>query len=404
MRSLVALLGMLGLLLACVSPAQSLKLGMWGGYIQYDSVQVPLMFELLPSGNDVPEIVFINGQERRHVTNAVIRNDSLIIPVDPFDVTIRVSFEAMSMVGTYEKGYRESSYPFKASFSRNRFVKRHTRENTQLKTPWLMTFSPNTAFMSKGVGLFQQSGAKVTGSVLTTTSDYRYFEGIIDGDSLKLSSFDGAHAFLILGKKISSGTWRGVMFFDNNYSELWEAKYEQSASLPDAFEMVKVELGMEKPYYDLLGAGSGRNAIDPQKYEGKVLIIQLFGTWCPNSHDQTKYLVNWYHKNSDKDIAILASSYEANYSQAYGLERLEAYKKTNAIPYDMVLGGRLSKRAAATPFPFIDKIEAFPTLIILDKKGYVRYVCSYFNGPATGSHYQDFDRRFNRIIEELLSE
>ena len=154
----------------------------------------------------------------------------------------------------------------------------------------------------------------------------------------------------------------------------------------------------------MLGAGSGKNAIDPTKYEGKVLIIQLFGTWCPNSHDQTTYLVDWYQKNKEKDIAILASSYEANYSQEYGLERIEKYKSVNGIEYDMVLGGRLSKTAAAIPFPFMEKIEAFPTLVIVDKQGYVRYVHSYFNGPATGSYYTEFDDRFNAIIAELLAE
>ena len=70
----------------------------------------------------------------------------------------------------------------------------------------------------------------------------------------------------------------------------------------------------------------------------------------------------------------------------------------------MVLGGRLSKTGAAMPFPFMERIEAFPTLVILDKSGYVRYVHSYFNGPATGEYYQAFDQRFNEIVDSLLAE
>ena len=37
---------------------------------------------------------------------------------------------------------------------------------------------------------------RVTGTFLTETGDYRYLEGVVDGDSLKLSCFDGSHAFL----------------------------------------------------------------------------------------------------------------------------------------------------------------------------------------------------------------
>ena len=53
---------------------------------------------------------------------------------------------------------------------------------------------------------------------------------------------------------------------------------------------------------------------------------------------------------------------------------------------------------------FINKIEAFPTLIILDKKGNARYMHTYFQGPATGQGYVDFDIRFKAIIKELLNE
>ncbi len=384
--------------------AQSLKLGAWSGYIHYDSIHVPFSFEILPSGRDVPEFIFKNGKEERQVLNAYFIEDSLIIPMDPFDVTLRTTFTAMSMEGVYVKGYRNKQVSFHAAYGAPRFSKVSTRPSPVIEEKWEMTFSPGATFASKGVGLFKKNGDRVYGTVLTTTSDYRYFEGILDGDSLKLSSFDGAHAFMIIGKKVGGKQWQGEMIFDNNFSESWEAVYNASAEIPDPFEMVLPEPGQERPYFDLLGAGSGPDAIDPSKYADKVLIIQVFGTWCPNSHDQTEYLVKWYEENKAKDVAILASSYEANYSQPYGLKRIEAYKKSNSISYDVVLGGRLSKRGAATPFPFMDKIEAFPTLVILDKQGYARYVLSYFNGPATGSYYQAFDARFNEIIAQLLEE
>ena len=125
-------------------------------------------------------------------------------------------------------------------------------------------------------------------------------EGILDGDSLKLSSFDGAHAFMIIGLKTGPDSWEGKIIFDDNYSERWTATYDKNAELDDPFELIEIEKGVHQPYYDLLGAGSGPNSIDASKYEGKVLVIQLFGTWCPNSQDQTGYLVNWYRKEQQQ--------------------------------------------------------------------------------------------------------
>ena len=384
--------------------AQTLRLGKWKGVITYQLGEVPFIFEVAPGNEDIPQIMFINGDERIRIENSVIEGDSIFIPLAPFDVEIRAKFTAMSMEGIYVKYYRGISMPFSASIGDRRYAKKSIKPSPKIEKRWKMTFSPDSPSKSNGVGLFTQIGERVVGTVLTETSDYRYFEGITDGDSLKLSSFDGAHAFMILGKWLGEDRWEGTIIFDNTYSESWSASYDSNAELDDPFEMVTIEPGTHKPYYDLLGAGSGPNSIDPTKYEGKVLVIQLFGTWCPNSLDQTKYLVNWYEENASGDLAILASSFEANYSQEYGLKRLEAYRESNNIPYDMVLGGRLSKTSAATPFPFMKRIKAFPTLVICDKSGYVRYVHSYFNGPATGEYYQAFDRRFNQIIEELLAE
>lgn len=383
--------------------SQLIKPGQWRGDIHYADVKVPLTFEIgYPSG-EIPEITFINGRERRTVANATIEGDSIFIPLDPFDVEIRARYTAMGLNGVYKKYYRDLTLPFTAEFGKPRMAKTSVRSFAPIEKKWDITFSPESSGMSKGVGLFSLRGHIITGTIMTQVSDYRFFEGILDGDSLKLSCFDGAHAFAFIGKRTPEG-WAGEMIYDDGYSEPWTAAYSAEVELEDPFEMVQVEPGLETPYYDLLGAGEGKEAIDPSRYEGKVLIIQLFGTWCPNSLDQTKYLVNWYQQNQDREVAILAASYEANYSREYGLERLKEYRELNNISYDMVLGGRLSKTGAAMPFPFMERIEAFPTLVILDKSGYVRYVHSYFNGPATGEYYQAFDQRFNEIIDSLLAE
>ncbi|SNT38074.1 AhpC/TSA family protein [Ekhidna lutea] len=384
--------------------SQLIKPGQWQGEIHYSDASIPFTFEVGYPTDEVPEITLINGKERRVISNSTIEGDSISIPLDPFDVEIRAKFSAMDMRGNYLKHYRNASRSFSAAFGKPRMMKKSVRPSPVIEERWAITFSPSSSGMSRGVGLFKQKGNVVSGTIMTEVSDYRYFEGILDGDSIKLSCFDGAHAFGFYGKWSPDAGWAGMMIYDDGYAEPWTATYDKEAELKDPFEMVEVEPGKEKPYYDLLGAGEGKDAIDPLKYDGQVLIIQLFGTWCPNSHDQTTYLVNWYEKNKARDVAILASSFEANYSQEYGLERLDDYKEMNGIPYDMVLGGRLSKTGAAMPFPFMKRIEAFPTLVILDKQGYVRYVHSYFNGPATGEYYQAFDRRFNEIVDQLLAE
>lgn len=381
---------------------QNLQSGLWKGVIHYSQQEVPFTFEVSNTRNST-SIVLINGLERREIQNVTVLDDSIKMTLSPFDVEIRAAFNQESMEGSYIRNYRGEKARFTASFGDERFTRDVGDSSNDMDLRWEMTFERGAPNESKGLGLFEKIGEKVYGTVMTRTSDFRYFEGILDGDSIKMSSFDGAHAFMILGRK-NEEMWQGEFVFDDGYSEAWEGVPNSDFELEDPFQIVQLESGSYRPYYDLLGAGSGKNSIEVGKYENKALIIQLFGTWCPNSFDQTNYLVEWYNSKKPENVEILASSYEANYSMEYGLKRIDEYIDDNEIPYEVVLGGRLSKSSAAMPFSFIDRIEAFPTLVFVDKQGYVRYVHSYFNGPATGSYYDEFDQRFGEIITELSGE
>ena len=380
---------------------QELKEGIWTGQIRYSSVRIPFAFEVQNSESGPPRVTLINGQDRQRLTNIKIDQDSIFMPLDPFDAVIRAKFSATAMTGVWRKNYSKEDVSFSAGFGGVTF-QNTSKEFHEIERKWRMDFNPRTSDKFSAIGLFDQEGNQMTGTILTELGDYRFFEGILDGDSIKISSFDGVHAFLMQGVKTSSG-WAGKLYFDEMYSDDWVASYDADVELEDPFEIITIKKKKDKPYFDLLGAGSGKNAIDPTKYAGKVVIIQVFGTWCPNSLDQTKFLVTWYKSKKD-GVEIVASTYEPNYSRSYGLQRINDYKKNLDIPYDVYLGGKLSKANAAFPFPFMRKINAFPTLVVLDKNGFARYVHSYFNGPATGEYYEAFGLKLDQLVEELLNE
>ncbi len=381
--------------------SQDLATGTWRGEIIYDQVTVPFEFVIDKIGGEY-NCTIINGEERKRLEVVTVTEDSVWVQLDVFDAELRAKYTSQSMSGNWIKHYRNSKIPFKASLEAPRYSN-DLPPNFMIKDPWEVTFSPPNALAYPGVGLWKQTGSRVSGTIMTGVSDFRYFEGIAFGDSIELSSFDGAHAFLLQGVKTAKG-WEGAFHFDNSYIEDWSARPNPEANLTDPWELVKVDKGKHRPFFDILSAGSKSNKIDESDFFGKVLVIQLFGTWCPNSLDQSRFLSDWYQKNKDRDVEILAVSYETNFSESYGLSRIESYKKSLDIEYPMVLGGRLSKSQAAIGFPFMKKIEAFPTLVVLDKDGYVRYVHSYFNGPATGKYYDQFVSRFNSIIDELEAE
>src|SRR5688500_1629872 len=52
----------------------------------------------------------------------------------------------------------------------------------------------------KAIAEFEQNNDKLAGSFITPSGDYRFLEGVVTGDSLKLSTFDGAHAYTFYAK------------------------------------------------------------------------------------------------------------------------------------------------------------------------------------------------------------
>ncbi|MEQ8525308.1 TlpA disulfide reductase family protein [Gracilimonas sp.] len=381
--------------------AQTPKEGIWKGTIIYSNAEIPFQFEVdYPGKSESPILTFINGKDRASL-QASVRNDSLIIPMFGFDITLKMKMGEIHMEGRLYKHYRNQSYSFRAEYGQPRYEITEEEEPLDVGKRWDMTVNYGRSSEYPAVGLFKQNGNQVTGTIMTEVSDYRFFEGKVEGNSIEMSTFDGVHSFLLKGTyDADDETWNGELVLDDGYSRPWIATRDGTARLPDPFEMIDLTDKNIKPDLESL-AVLAEQKINPEEYIGKVLIVQLMGTWCSNSQDQTRYLTEWVEEHPDKNVEILAVNFEANYSPEYGLNRIKTYKERLGIPYKMILGGPLSKSKAAEAFPFIDEIVAFPTLVFIDKKGYARYVHSYFTGPATGEYYEEFDRRFNDIVEEL---
>ncbi len=372
--------------------------GKWRGLLHYKEAKVPFTFHIDSKGRET-NMKLINGLEERRLNEMKFDGDSVKIPLGVFDANLFGHYSNDYINGEWVKHYKDYSIKFEAFHNQSRFKKNQT-VHSAIDSVWSITFKPADSDPYPGIGLFQEKDGNVRGTIMTEVSDFRYFEGILDGDSIKLSSFDGTHGFGFYGKRTET-KWKGILHFDYQYSESWEAVYDSTASLQDPFEIIDLTGEKYKPYYDILSIGSGYDIIDTSRYAGKVLIIQIFGTWCPNSYDQTKYLVEWYKNDKPENLEILASSFEPNYSKSYGLRRINEYKNDMDIPYEVVLGGRLSKTQAAMPFPFMDRIVAFPTLVFVGRDGYVKKVLSYFNGPATGYYYKQFVKKFEALVDEL---
>jgi len=376
---------------------------MWLAELQVnEQEQLPFNFEVTSDN----ALKIFNAEEVILVNDLTYRNDSVIIKMPVFEGYIAAKFTDQGLEGQFIKESLDRIMPFKATFnSKERFNKRE-EANADVSGNWETVFSPNTEadrYIAKGT--FKQEGQKVTGTFRTTTGDYRYLEGIMNGNALKLSTFDGAHAFLFTAT-VTDSTINGTFYSGNHWSEPFEAKRNETFELPDANELTFLKEGYEQLEFSFPNEEGQMVSLKDDQFKDKVVVVQIMGTWCPNCLDESKYYSEYYKNNSEKDLEFVALAFEYAKTEEKAFENINRLKDRIGIEYPVLLAqyGTEDKTEAQKKLPMLNHVLSYPTTIFIDKTGKVRKIHTGFNGPATGAKYASFKKEFEGFVEELLAE
>ncbi len=253
---------------------------------------------------------------------------------------------------------------------------------------------------NKTVGVFNQTGSKLTGTILSTTGDYRYFEGSVKGNEFYLSAFSGSGPSLIKGTV--NGDDLTAEFIGVRGSQAIKGTRNEKAALPDAYTLTTLKEGADFNF-TFPDAFTGKQvSLKDSKYKGKAVIVTILGSWCPNCIDEALFLSPWYKANKARGVEIIGLAFERKNEPAYAKTRLEVLKKRFDIQYDILFAGLADKKFASAALPALSEVLSFPTTIYIDKSGKVRKIHTGYTGPATGKYYEEFVKEFNEDVNLLL--
>ena len=277
-----------------------------------------------------------------------------------------------------------------------RFPEDKSKPKIDLTGKWAVTLNDEDLDEeSEGVLIFDQKGNELHGSLLTPTGDYRYMEGFVSGNEFEAASFDGVYNYLVKGE-VKKGKLKARIL--SSYRVLIEGKKDEKASLPDAYKQTQVEK-LKFQFPDLQGK---KVSLDDPQFKDKPVIIQFFGSWCPNCLDETNYLIPWYGENKKRGIEIIALAFERSLGSKEAKTQLLKTQKKMKIPYTVLIAGSTSQDKPADKIPGIKNFISFPTTVFLNKKHEVVKVHAGFTGPSTGEFYQKWKTEFNQTVDELL--
>ena len=393
-------------LFSCVNPEnEGLREGRWRARLEVMNKEVlPFNFDLKKEHSGYV-ITIYNAEETIHVDEIDINNDSIKIKMPAFEGYIAGIFSDSAITGKFIKESLDRIVPFYAVFGDS--TRFHSSENARINVSgiWETKFSPDTEDEYMAKGIFTQEKNRVSGTFRTNTGDYRYLEGAVDGDSLRLSTFDGAHAFLFTAK-VTDSSLIGTFYSGNHFKEPFIAQRNDEFELADEESLTFLKEGYEELQFSFPNTNDNLISLEDSRFKEKVVVIQIMGTWCPNCLDETKFLSEYIKTRKRGNFEVVALAFEYAKTKDLAFDRIERLKSRVGVPYPILLAqyGSSDKIKANEKLPMLNHILSYPTTIFIDKKGKVRKIHTGFNGPATGEKYIDFKEDFDNYIELLLSE
>lgn len=392
----------------CITMIASEAQTMWRGELRREDGNIVVFNFELQYVKQKPVIYLVNAKDHFTVDKIRLTKDSVSIQMPVFESQLKAKvISAKKWEGVWIKGGSviDQVMPFTAEVSNQRFIS-YQKPHTDISGRWAVTFTRPNGTTRPAIAEFEQRDEQLTGTFLTPSGDYRYLSGAVIGDSLRLSTFDGSHAFLFTAlinndKIITAG---------NFYSgiapvETFTAQKNPTAVLPDIAAMYLKD-GGERLNFRFPGLNKKMISITDERFKNKVVVIQIMGSWCPNCMDETAFLSEFYRTNKQRGIEVVALAYELSEDFNRSKASIEKFKNRFNVQYPILVTGVTVDDSLRTEktLPQLTPIKAFPTTIFIDKHGKVAKIGTGFYGPGTGEHYIAFKKEFEETIDKLLRE
>ena len=384
--------------------AQSNLAGDWNLYLKSDQVSIQCDLELRQNNGNW-NAVLINGNERIPIRSTV-NQDSVELSIPHYDSKITMSVDNddignQALIGHWQKRRSAEKWVrMEARAIRHREEKLDPEIARKFAGRWEIKFSKSD---DPAVGVFRvDDRGQLLGTFLTTTGDYRFLAGSAIHDEMRLSCFDGAHAFTFKAKLTEANELEGDFWSSNTWHETFSGKRNQKASLPDSFRQTIVNQKFRLSDFEFPDVNGTPLNLGDKSFRGKPRLIYVFGSWCPNCHDAAAYFSSLEKKYGERGLRILGIAFELTGDFERDARQVKQYLKRHGCNYPVVIAGTADKKLASRTFPLLDRVRSYPTSIFVDRNGKVTAVHTGFSGPATGDAFDELQKRFEAEIESIL--
>jgi peroxiredoxin len=385
--------------LAQAAPAQSLS-GLWNATITVNDVEIPFRMEFSGEGSNI-QGCFFNGDDKVLSTSGRLQNGALVLDFAHYATELRATLKEGLLEGEYASPRK--TYAFKA----RPYVAQPQSEGAVPSIDGLWEIGVQSPKGESAWRLIvRQSGVEVSAAILRVDGDTGALTGSYRDGKFVLSHFSGARPALLVLTPASDGTLALSLTDGRGKNALVATRPDtaRAKGLPeptDPSRHTSVKDAAEPFHFSFPDLDGHLVSNSDARFEGKVVLVNITGSWCPNCHDEAPFLAALYRKYHDEGLEIVALSFEEA-EQLKNPTRLRAFIGQYGIAYTVLVAGEPGELNAKLPQAV--NLNCWPTTFILGRDGRVRGVHAGFPGHASGKLRAQAEREFTASVEGLLAE
>jgi thiol-disulfide isomerase/thioredoxin len=390
-------------LLAAVSGLAAARpiTGLWDAVITVNDIEIPFRFEISSAGAAKASGAFFNGDERVLSTGGRFDGRALSLEFAHYAAKLEVKLANGELNGTYTRG-THAPYPVHA----RRFVPVDSAAAAG-SVPSIDGLWEIETKSSKGEQawklMVRQSGAEASAVILRVDGDTGTLSGNYRDGKFVLSHFSGARPSLLEISLRPDGTLGVLQNKKSEYTAFRSAE-ARAKGLPepaDPSRWTSVKDPTEPLHFSAHDL-NGKLVTDADpRFRGKVVLVNITGSWCPNCHDEAPFLEELYRKYRKQGLEIVALSFEEA-EQLKDLTRLKAFIRNYGIDYTVLVGGETTDLPKVLPQAV--NLNTWPASFFLGRDGLVRGAHAGFAGKATGEAHEHLKAEITATVERLLAE
>lgn len=378
--------------------------GRWDAMVVVNTVEVPFRFEIAQNGRDVVGF-FFEGSRKVASTSGRFENGALTLEYDFLNTVLEARVDGDQLRGSY-RNKRPNARPMEFRARRFAQARAAARPVPQVGGEWVMyRTAQDTSKLDVSWRLhLQQSEVEVSGAILKTSGDSGTLVGRWQDGRLTMSHFAGDRPLIFEAVLNPDGTLSITLDQKFTYRAARNAELGAKGipEPPDLSRFTGVRNRGESFHFSGSNLDGKTMSDADARFRGRVVVLTIGGTWCPNCRDEAPFLTELYKEFHARGLEVVGLFFENDADPSVVRPRILSFITRYEVPFPILVSGTTNE--APAKLPQLVNFSVFPTTIVIGRDGQVRSVHAGFASTATGEAHAQLTREQRALVERLLAE